>query len=94
MTPESKRIFAEQIESAKLLRHPGIVRCFGGGFDSQDAYLVFELVDGESLADMLQRRQRLPWEMVLEFGFQLAQALQEPMRKSGFMDVSSRTKSL
>lgn len=81
MTPESKRIFAEQIESAKLLRHPGIVRCFGGGFDSQDAYLVFELVDGESLADMLQRRERLPWEMVLEFGFQLSNALQEAHEK-------------
>jgi eukaryotic-like serine/threonine-protein kinase len=81
MTPEAKRSFAEQIESAKSLKHPGIVRCFGGGFDAHDAYLVFELVDGESLTQMFQRRERLPWEMVLEYGLQLSNALQEAHEK-------------
>jgi hypothetical protein len=76
MTPEAKRSFADEMESLKTLKHPGIVRCFGGGFDARDAYLVYELVDGESLAAILSRRERLPWEMVLEYGLQLADALQ------------------
>ena len=76
MTPEAKRDFTQQMEELKALRHPGIVRCYGGGFDQRDAYLVYELVDGESLDSILERRQRLPWESVLEYGQQLCNALQ------------------
>ena len=77
MTPESKQEFADQLESLKALRHPGIVRCYGGGFDAKDAYLVYELMQGESLATTLKRRQRLPWESVLDYGLQLCEALQK-----------------
>ena len=76
MTPEAKQEFAEQLESLKALRHPGIVRCYGGGFDAKDAYLVYELVDGDSLDVALKKRERLPWESVLDFGLQLCEALQ------------------
>ena len=76
MTPESKQEFADQLESLKALRHAGIVRCYGGGFDAKDAYLVYELVQGESLAAYLKRRERLPWESVLDYGLQLCEALQ------------------
>lgn len=76
MTPEAKQDFTKQMEALKGLRHAGIVRCYGGGFDQRDAYLVYELVDGESLAALLERRQRLPWEVVLDYGLQLCEALQ------------------
>ncbi len=76
MTPESRQAFASQLEQLKQLRHPGIVRCYGGGFDSRNAYLAYEMVDGESLADVLARRERLPWETALESSQQLAEALQ------------------
>lgn len=76
LTPEVKREFAEQMESLKLLRHRGIARCFGGGFDARDAYLVYELVEGESLELLLERRERLPWETVLDYGLQICEALQ------------------
>jgi len=76
MTPESKQEFGDQLESLKALRHPGIVRCYGGGFDAKDAYLVYELMQGESLAASLKRRERLPWESVLDYGLQLCEALQ------------------
>ena len=76
MTPESRQAFASQLEQLKQLRHPGIVRCYGGGFDTRNAYLAYELVDGESLADVLARRERLPWETALQSSQQLAEALQ------------------
>lgn len=76
MTPEAKQEFSEQLEGLKALRHPAIVRCYGGGFDAKDAYLVYELIDGESLKSMLQRRERLPWETVLDMGLQLCEGLQ------------------
>lgn len=76
LTPEAKRDFAKQIEELKELRHPGIVRCYGGGFDKKDAYLAYEFVDGESLDMLLARRERLPWETALDYALQLAEALQ------------------
>jgi eukaryotic-like serine/threonine-protein kinase len=76
MTPESRQAFAGQLEQLKQLRHPGIVRCYGGGFDSRNAYLAYELIDGESLASLLARREKLPWESALLSSQQLAEALQ------------------
>lgn len=76
MTPEAKQEFAEQLESLKALKHPGIVRCYGGGFDAKDAYLVYEFVHGESLEAILKRKERLPWESVLDYGLQVCEALQ------------------
>lgn len=76
LTPESRAAFASQLEQLKQLRHPGIARCYGGGFDTRNAYLASELVDGDSLDKILARRDRLPWETVLDYSQQLAEALQ------------------
>lgn len=76
LTPESRRDFAAQLDELKLLRHPSIVRCYGGGFDARSAYLVYELIDGPSLDQLLVKRERLPWETAFEYGKQLADALQ------------------
>lgn len=76
LTPEAKQDFARQIEELKELRHPGIVRCYGGGFDKKDAYLAYEWIEGESLDQLLQRRERLPWETALDYALQIAEAMQ------------------
>ncbi|MCR9293530.1 MAG: serine/threonine protein kinase [bacterium] len=76
MTPESRQAYASQLEQLKQLRHPSIVRCYGGGFDTRKAYLAYQLVDGESLQSILERRQRLPWETAFEHSQQLAEGLQ------------------
>lgn len=76
LTPESRQAYATQVEDLKQLRHPGIVRCYGGGFDTRKAFLAYELIDGESLDKLLDRRGRLPWETVLDYSRQLGEALQ------------------
>lgn len=76
LTPESRRDYALQLDQLKQLRHSHIVRCYGGGFDARNAYLVYELVDGESLDKVLARRSRVSWETAFEYGMQLADALQ------------------
>ncbi|MFO0941942.1 MAG: serine/threonine-protein kinase [Pirellulales bacterium] len=75
MTPESRQAFADQLEQLKSLRHVGIVRCYGGGFDTRNAFLAYELVDGESLDKVLQRRGRLTWETTIDYAKQLGEAL-------------------
>lgn len=76
LTPEAKQEFTQTLETFKSIRNPSLVRCFGGGFDAKDAYLVYELVEGESVRDTVQRRERLPWELVLQMGLQICDALQ------------------
>ncbi len=76
LTPEAKKQFMDDVDRLKALRHDHIVRCFGGGFDGNDAYLVYELINGESLEDQLSRVERLPWEIVLQYGLQMCDALQ------------------
>ncbi len=74
----SRRIvarFARELEILKALKHPNIVRCYGGGRHETEAYLVMELVGGGSLSSLLRRRGRLPWETVIEYGLQICDGL-------------------
>ncbi|GIW94463.1 MAG: protein kinase [Pirellulaceae bacterium] len=75
-TPTMRQTFMDECATLKMLHHRSLVRCFGGGFDGQHAYLVHELVEGESLSRLLERRGRLPWEMVVEQLRQAAEALE------------------
>ncbi len=74
-TPEARAKFAQEWEALKKFQHPAVARCYGGGFEESDAYLAYELVDGETLSAQLERRCRLPWETVLEFAEPLMDAL-------------------
>ena len=74
-SPASRQELVREIEGLKSLTHPNLVRCFGGGRHEVDPYLVYELVEGESLNWMLQRRGRVPWELVVDYGKQISAAL-------------------
>ena len=75
-TPEARRSFAEEWEKLKLLSHPGIAKCYGGGFEETDAYLAYELIEGETLSMQLERNGRLSWENVLDVAEGLTDALE------------------
>jgi hypothetical protein len=74
-SPASRQELIREIEGLKSLTHPNLVRCFGGGRHEVDPYLVYEFVEGESINWMLSRRGRLPWELVVDYGKQIAAAL-------------------
>jgi eukaryotic-like serine/threonine-protein kinase len=44
-----------EVITAAGLKHPGIVRVYDCGFDSSGAYIVMELIEGESLEQSLER---------------------------------------
>ena len=75
-TPESRAVFSREWEALKKIQHPAIARCFGGGFEDSDAYLAYELVEGETLADQLTRKKRMSWESALDLAQPLADALE------------------
>jgi hypothetical protein len=74
----NKRIvarFARELEILKALKHPNIVRCFGGGRQGSEIYLVMELVAGGSIAGLIRRRGRLAWEAAIDYALQVCEGL-------------------
>ena len=75
-TPEARQAFSAEWERLKLIQHPGIARCFGGGFEDADAYLAYELIEGETFASQLNRVGRVSWENALEVAQGLIESLE------------------
>ncbi|MCO8121214.1 serine/threonine protein kinase [Stieleria sp. TO1_6] len=75
-TPEARRLFADEWEQLKGLDHPGVAKCYGGGFEDTDAYLAYELIEGETLSSQIERVGRLSWENVLEIAQGVVDGLQ------------------
>lgn len=72
--PQSMTRFRGEIEVLSRLDHPGVVRLLGTGAHDGVPYLVLDLVDGPSLADVLDRGP-LGVERSISIGRQLANAL-------------------
>ncbi len=80
-TPESRLRLTEEWGQLQKLQHPAIARCYGGGFDNNEAYLAYEWIDGETLASQLERRSRLSWESVLDLASTLCEGLAAAHRR-------------
>jgi hypothetical protein len=75
VTEHSGSDFVEEMNLLRQLQHPHIVRCFGGKIEGNVGYLASELIDGETLADWLERKGRLSWDQALEHAQAIAAAL-------------------
>jgi len=69
-----KRFFREAKLAANL-RHPHVVRVFDSGVHDLRPYIVMELVEGASLGDILDQRDRLDPERVANLGAAVAEGL-------------------
>jgi predicted Ser/Thr protein kinase len=68
--------FNREIEILKRLRHPNIVKCFGGGVTKGQPYYAMEYIDGGTIQDVLKKRKKLTVEQAIEVGRQLCAALE------------------
>ena len=68
--------YAEDVKRLQKLVHPHIARVLGGAMDQGQPYLAMELVSGESLRSLLDRRGRLPWETMVDIAEQTTEALE------------------
>jgi serine/threonine protein kinase len=76
LEPDFLRRFFTEAKLTAQLRHPGIVGIWDFGYtDDQRAYIVMELLEGESLRGKLRRERRLPFELSIQLARQLASAL-------------------
>ncbi len=71
---EVRERFLREGAAASKIGHPGVVRVLGQG-DGEEAFLVLELLEGETLRERVLRHGRLPLDEVLEVAAQVLDVL-------------------
>ncbi|WP_224365096.1 protein kinase domain-containing protein [Hyalangium versicolor] len=75
-SPESRQRFALEAKAIARLQNPHVVQIYDYGIDEGDVpYIVMELLEGEDLAALLERRLKLSPEAVVPLLNQVARAL-------------------
>jgi len=72
--PEKLRRFEQEAQAAAALNHPNILAVYRFGVFEGAPYLVSELLEGETLRQLLQRG-RLPSRKIIDYGIQIAHGL-------------------
>ena len=72
---EFVRRFYQEAESAAKLSHPNIVNTYDVGREGDTYYIVMELVDGPSLAEIIAADGRLPEPVALDYAAQICNGL-------------------
>lgn len=73
--------FLREARAASRVTHPNVITIYDFGYtDEGMAYLVMELVDGPSLADIMEADERLPWRRAASVVAQAARALEAAHR--------------
>ncbi len=67
--------FTREIEALEQLRNPHIVALVDHGVDGETYFYAMEYVEGETLADRLNRDKRIPWAQVIDMTVQVCAAL-------------------
>ena len=67
--------FRREARASAALSHPGVAGVYDYGEFGGSAFIVMELVEGETLADRIAARGRLPWPEAFAIGEQVARAL-------------------
>jgi tRNA A-37 threonylcarbamoyl transferase component Bud32 len=67
--------FRREARAAACLSHPGVAGVYDYGELGGQPFIVMELVEGETLAERLAARGRLPWREAFAIGEQVAAAL-------------------
>ncbi len=69
-----ERFYTEAHHAAKL-SHPNIVNIYDVGREGENYFIVMELVDGATLAEMMERGRALPEAVAIDFAAQLCSGL-------------------
>src|SRR6202162_5677969 len=78
--PELRERFEREARTVASLNHPHICTLFDVGRQNETEFLVMEFLEGETLAQRLQRGA-LPIQQVLQYAIEIADALDKAHRK-------------
>src|SRR3954471_927521 len=77
--PDSKERFDREARALSSVSHPNICHLYDLGSENGLRYLVMEYLEGETLADRLQKGP-LPLDQVLKYGTEIAEGLERAHR--------------
>jgi serine/threonine protein kinase len=80
-TPEARQCFEREARAVSALNHPHICTLHDVGSQDGTEFLVMEYLEGETLAARLEKGP-LPLAQVLQYGIQIADALDKAHRSS------------
>jgi serine/threonine protein kinase/Tol biopolymer transport system component len=72
--PDRRHRFEREARAAASLNHPNIVAVHDAGMHGGTAFIVTELLEGETLRQRMDGRP-LPWRTAVEYGIQIASGL-------------------
>ncbi|MBP6351582.1 MAG: serine/threonine protein kinase, partial [Candidatus Obscuribacter sp.] len=76
ITLDSWNRFQSEAKALARLHHPGVVSIHNMGIDNQQCpYYVMDLLSGQSLAQIIEQKHRLPVDQAVKIFIQLADAL-------------------
>jgi serine/threonine protein kinase len=78
--PEHRQRLEREAKAVSSLSHPHICPLYDVGHENGVDFLVMEFIEGETLADRLSRGP-LPIDEVIQFGVQIADALEKAHRQ-------------
>ncbi len=73
--PSARERFEREAKAIAALSHPNILTIFDVGTDGDVAYAITELLNGQTVADLIEGEGRLPWRRALEIGLAIADGL-------------------
>ena len=87
------RRFYDEAQHAAKLSHPNVVNIYDVGHEGDTYFIVMELVDGETLAAMLNDGRRLPERVAIDYATQICNGLAYAHRQACSIATSSRRTS-
>ena len=70
-----RRRFHAESQAVAMLSHPNIVSVYDVSMESDEDYIVMELIEGISLKQYMEKKGVLNWKETLHFAIQIAKAL-------------------
>lgn len=77
--PEARQRFEREARTISSLNHPNICTLYDVGHQEGIDYLVMEFLEGETLADRIQKGS-MPAEQVLKYGIEICEGLEKAHR--------------
>ena len=74
-TQDAHDRFMREARAIASVKHDNIVTVHAVEEQNETLYLVMELINGQSLAQRIERERRLPWDEVARIGFETSAAL-------------------
>ncbi len=74
--PKVAKRFEREMEILKKLKHPNIIKYFGGVSTSSQQFYAMELLSGGGLDVHLKKAGKFTWQKTIEYALQIAKALE------------------